>query len=327
MLDRLDFATRTPSGNLLLRLLRDFGREHVPGLSPGGDLPRADRAIQRLDRLAVAARAERHGQRGNAGAHAFPRISGARSVRAARSSDLRLHGDSFCGSATGSWRPPNGACSSACSTRTSPISRIVIPASSSHGSRSPPTASCDALQLVIQGFMRATLVTVTGLLFVMVARDPKMALGALLALSRGCVLCVSRILRRVREFAKRSYEGSTQIVQTMGKPCWARASSDRSNLEGEMRERMSRAIRTVERSANRDRQGRRVGDAVSRRLARRLRDRFRHFLRLVARRGSARATSGRFASSSWARSCWPTSPPNGSAAFPSISRTVSSAHD
>ena len=28
MLDRLDFATRTPSGNLLLRLLRDF-----PGLT------------------------------------------------------------------------------------------------------------------------------------------------------------------------------------------------------------------------------------------------------------------------------------------------------
>src|SRR5271170_5880062 len=31
MLDRLDFATRTPSGNLLLRLLRDFGRDHVLG--------------------------------------------------------------------------------------------------------------------------------------------------------------------------------------------------------------------------------------------------------------------------------------------------------
>src|ERR1700721_3022804 len=31
MLDRLDFATRTRSGNLLLRLLRDFGRDHVLG--------------------------------------------------------------------------------------------------------------------------------------------------------------------------------------------------------------------------------------------------------------------------------------------------------
>ena len=31
MLDRLDFATRTPSGNLLLRLLREFGRDHVLG--------------------------------------------------------------------------------------------------------------------------------------------------------------------------------------------------------------------------------------------------------------------------------------------------------
>jgi ATP-binding cassette subfamily B protein len=107
----------------------------------------------------------------------------------------------------------------------------------------------DALQLVIQGFAR-DLVTVSGLVFVMVARDPKMALGALLALPVAAFF-VSRILRRVREFAKRSYEGSTQIVQTMGETVLGARIVRSFNLEGEMRERMSRAIRTVERSANR----------------------------------------------------------------------------
>ena len=107
----------------------------------------------------------------------------------------------------------------------------------------------DALQLVIQGFAR-DLVTVTGLVFVMVARDPKMALGALIALPVAAFF-ISRILRRVREFAKRSYEGSTQIVQTMGETVLGARIVRSFNLEGEMRERMSRAIRTVERSANR----------------------------------------------------------------------------
>ena len=107
----------------------------------------------------------------------------------------------------------------------------------------------DALQLVIQGFAR-DLVTVTGLVFVMIARDPKMALGALIALPVAAFF-ISRILRRVREFAKRSYEGSTQIVQTMGETVLGARIVRSFNLEGEMRERMSRAIRTVERSANR----------------------------------------------------------------------------
>ena len=55
----------------------------------------------------------------------------------------------------------------------------------------------------------------------------------------------------MRKFAKRSFEGSTQIVQTMGETCSARGSSGRSIWKAVMRERMSRAIRTVERSANR----------------------------------------------------------------------------
>jgi ATP-binding cassette subfamily B protein len=107
----------------------------------------------------------------------------------------------------------------------------------------------DALQLVIQGFARDA-VTVVGLVVVMIARDPFLAIGALMALPLATFL-VRRILRRVREFARRSFDGSTQIVQTMGETVLGMRIVKAFNLEGEMRDRMTRAIRTVERSANR----------------------------------------------------------------------------
>ena len=107
----------------------------------------------------------------------------------------------------------------------------------------------DALQLVIQGFARDA-VTVVGLVVVMIARDPFLALGALVALPLATFF-VRRILRRVREFAKRSFDGSTQIVQTMGETVLGMRIVKAFNLEAEMRDRMTRAIRTVERSANR----------------------------------------------------------------------------
>ena len=144
------------------------------------------------------------------------------------------------------------------------------------------------------------LVTVTGLLFAMAARDPKMALGALLALPVAGVLQSKRNFRGASaNFARCSYEGSTQIVQTMGvKPCWARRIVRSFNLGEEMRERMSRLIRTVERL--RPTGSPVVGGGLATLLSptrfRRLRDRFRHFLRLVARRGSARRDVGAFAS-------------------------------
>ncbi|MGD1014975.1 MAG: ABC transporter ATP-binding protein [Roseiarcus sp.] len=107
----------------------------------------------------------------------------------------------------------------------------------------------DALQLVIQGFARDA-VSVVGLVAVMVMRDPFLAFGALMALP-AATFVVRKILRRVREFAKRSFEGSTQIVQTMGETVLGMRIVKAFNLEGEMRDRMARAIRTVERSANR----------------------------------------------------------------------------
>jgi ATP-binding cassette subfamily B protein len=248
MLDRLDFATRTPSGNLLLRLLRDFGREHVLGYL----LAATFLGLIALSNVSVAWLLR-------------PVLNGM--VSAEKLAQMRflafealalfvLRGAATFGSMVILSRIGNRIVATAqrrvferllnqniayFQDRHSSefIARLAFAA---NGVR-------DALQLVIQGFAR-DLVTVTGLVFVMLARDPKMALGALLALPVAAFF-VSRILRRVREFAKRSYEGSTQIVQTMGETVLGARIVRSFNLEGEMRERMSRAIRTVERSANR----------------------------------------------------------------------------
>jgi len=248
MLDRLDFATRTPSGNLLLRLLRDFGRDHVRGYL----LAAIFLGLIALSNVSVAWLLR-------------PVLNGM--VSAEKLAQMRflafealalfvLRGAATFGSMVILSRIGNRIVATAqrrvferllnqniayFQDRHSSefIARLAFAA---NGVR-------DALQLVIQGFAR-DLVSVTGLVFVMVARDPKMALGALLALPVAAFF-VSRILRRVREFAKRSYEGSTQIVQTMGETVLGARIVRSFNLEGEMRERMSRAIRTVERSANR----------------------------------------------------------------------------
>ena len=107
----------------------------------------------------------------------------------------------------------------------------------------------DCLQLVVQGFAR-DVVSVAGLVFVMIERDPAMATGALCALPIA-TLIIGRILRRVRQFSKRSFDGATLIVQTMGETVLGARIVRSFNLEQVMRERMFAAIRTVERSANR----------------------------------------------------------------------------
>jgi ATP-binding cassette subfamily B protein len=107
----------------------------------------------------------------------------------------------------------------------------------------------DCLQLVIQGFAR-DIVSVGGLVFVMFERDATMATGALCVLPVAA-LAIGRILKRVRKFSKRSFDGATLIVQTMGESVLGARIVRSFNLESVMRERMFAAIRTVERSANR----------------------------------------------------------------------------
>ena len=107
----------------------------------------------------------------------------------------------------------------------------------------------DCLQLVVQGFARDA-VSVSGLVFVMFERDPGMATGALCALPIAA-LAIGKILKRVRKFSRRSFDGATLIVQTMGETVLGARIVRSFNLESVMRERMFAAIRTVERSANR----------------------------------------------------------------------------
>jgi ATP-binding cassette subfamily B protein len=248
MLDRLDLATRSPGGNLLLRMLREFGREHVWGYL----FAAVFLGLIALSNVSVAWLLR-------------PVLNGM--VTAERLAQMRflafealglfvMRGAATYGSLVVLSRIGNSIVATAqrrvferllnqniayFQDRHSSefIARLAFAA---NGVR-------DSLQLVVQGFAR-DLVSVTGLVFVMIARDPRMALGALLALPVAAFF-VSRILKRVREFSKRSFEGSTQIVQTMGETVLGARIVRSFNLEGEMRERMSRAIRTVERSANR----------------------------------------------------------------------------
>ena len=248
MLDRLDFATRSPSGNLLLRLLREFGRDHVFGYL----LAAIFLGLIALSNVSVAWLLR-------------PVLNGM--ITAEKLTHMRflafealalfvMRGAATYGSLVVLSRIGNRIVATAqrrvferllnqniayFQDRHSSefIARLAFAA---NGVR-------DALQMVVQGFAR-DLVSVSGLVVVMIARDPTMAMGALLALPVAAFF-VSRILKRVREFAKRSFDGSTLIVQTMGETVLGARIVRSFNLEGEMRERMSRAIRTVERSANR----------------------------------------------------------------------------
>ena len=107
----------------------------------------------------------------------------------------------------------------------------------------------DALQMLVQGLARDIL-SVAGLVAVMIWRDPLIAVLALTALPVAALI-LGRVIRRVRAFAKRSFDGSTQIMQTMGEAVLGMRIVKSFNLENVMRERMAKAIRVVERSANR----------------------------------------------------------------------------
>jgi ATP-binding cassette, subfamily B, bacterial MsbA len=107
----------------------------------------------------------------------------------------------------------------------------------------------DALQIMVQGLARDGL-SVVALVAVMLWRDPLIAVLALCVLPIAA-LALGRVIRRVRAFAKRSFDGSTQIMQTMGEAVLGMRIVKSFNLEDEMRRRMDAAIRVVERSANR----------------------------------------------------------------------------
>jgi len=107
----------------------------------------------------------------------------------------------------------------------------------------------DSLQLVVQSGAR-DLLTIVGLGAVMIYQDPLVAAGAVCALPI-LIFFIRKIITNVKRFAKRSFQGSTQIMQTMSETVLGARIIKAFNLEPEMRERMTRSVRTVEGSANR----------------------------------------------------------------------------
>ncbi len=107
----------------------------------------------------------------------------------------------------------------------------------------------DTLQILVQSAARDVL-TVVGMAAVMIYQDPLVAIGALCVLPPLSYL-IGRILKRVRKFARRSYQSSTDIMQTMAETVLGARIVKAFGLEGEMRARMGAAIRGVEGSANR----------------------------------------------------------------------------
>jgi subfamily B ATP-binding cassette protein MsbA len=107
----------------------------------------------------------------------------------------------------------------------------------------------DSLQLVVQSGAR-DLLSIVGLAAVMIYQDPLVAAGAVCALPI-LVFFIRKIITKVKRFAKRSFQGSTQIMQTMSETVLGARIIKAFNLEAEMRERMARSVRTVEVSANR----------------------------------------------------------------------------
>ncbi len=107
----------------------------------------------------------------------------------------------------------------------------------------------DIVQLLVTTAGRDAL-TVAGLFAVMVYDDPIMALLALSMMPVGA-LVLGRLMGSIRRFARRSFDGSTRIMQTMGETVQGIRIVKSFNLEGVMRARMADAVAQVERAANR----------------------------------------------------------------------------
>jgi len=107
----------------------------------------------------------------------------------------------------------------------------------------------DVVQFIVASAGRDVL-TVLGLLAVMIYNDPLMALMALSIAPVG-VLMLSRLMKRVRRAARRSFDGSTQIMQHMGETAQGIRIIKSFNLESVMRARMAGSVGEVEKAANR----------------------------------------------------------------------------
>jgi len=119
----------------------------------------------------------------------------------------------------------------------------------------------DTLQVVITSTGRDVL-TLIGLIIVMIVQDPIMAVIALTIMPVGGYL-LGRLIRRVRKAARRSYDGSARILETMQETVLGIRIVKSFNLEAVMRKRMSDSVREVERSVNSMASGMAVSSPIS----------------------------------------------------------------
>lgn len=106
----------------------------------------------------------------------------------------------------------------------------------------------DILQIIVVSAGRDVL-TLVGLSSVMIIQDPKLGLMAMIALPIGA-LGLGKLLRRMRKFAKRSFDGNATILGIMQETVQGLKVVKAFTLEDIMRERMSKAIETVRISLN-----------------------------------------------------------------------------
>ena len=107
----------------------------------------------------------------------------------------------------------------------------------------------DALQVLILSISRDAL-TVVGLIIVMFVHDPLLATIAV-AVMPVAVVILGGMVRKIRKFARRGYDGSSEIIAIVQETIQGSRIVKSFNLEDVMRGRMAGAIRTVEKSSNR----------------------------------------------------------------------------
>ncbi len=119
----------------------------------------------------------------------------------------------------------------------------------------------DVVQLLITSAGR-DVVTLVGLLCVMVFTDPLMAMLLLLTMPIGAAL-LGKLMRRVRQHARRQFDGSARIMGTIQETVQGIRIVKSFNLEEVMRGRMAASIRDVEKAANRVARGVAMSSPVS----------------------------------------------------------------
>jgi ATP-binding cassette subfamily B protein len=107
----------------------------------------------------------------------------------------------------------------------------------------------DTLQLLVVSAGRDIL-TLSGLLVVMFVQDSRMSLIAIALMPLGAY-GLSRLVKSVRMLARRSFDGSAQILEIMQEAMQGLRIVKSFNLEGLMQKRMHGAVVHVEQAANR----------------------------------------------------------------------------